>query len=489
LIPSLHAALVSKFDVALTAALAVLFVASLAFFAAADDVWLFSALLFSQFFRAAQVLAMCHTVWPRVAVRSEPELSWPPVDVFIATAGEDVELVARTIDAACRQDYPAFHVFVLNDGFVLGAPNWQDIEAYARSVGVACFTRQKPGGGKAGNLNHALARTSSPFIAFLDADHVPRPDFLSALMRLMGDPQTAFAQSPQYYRNRNSGFLPSAAWEQQQIFFSAIMNGKNALNSAFMCGTNMVARRAALEQIGGVDESSIAEDFATSLRLHMAGWKSVYTPEILAQGLAPEDIFSYYRQQLRWARGSLGAVWRARPWSASALTLDQKIQYLSSAAYYLSGAFLLLDMLFPLIFFFTGLSSMKNTAAFTLLLSIPFVGGAVRLVRKSSNRSPLLLPVAFSMSCFVIHCYALIAALVNRQRRFAVTAKTRLTGNFLYLAAPHLVYSLFVGVGLAWALHREGADLRVAVNLFWAGINLMIFVPFVAGALPGKFKK
>ena len=35
---------------------------------------------------------------------------------------------------------------------------------------------------------------------------------------------------------------------------------------------------------------SVTEDMATAMRMHAMGWKSVYHHEVLAYGLAPEDI-------------------------------------------------------------------------------------------------------------------------------------------------------------------------------------------------------
>ena len=50
---------------------------------------------------------------------------------------------------------------------------------------------------------------------------------------------------------------------------------------------------------------SITEDMATAMRLHSLGWRSVFHPEILAYGLAPEDLGSALRQRMRWAQGTL----------------------------------------------------------------------------------------------------------------------------------------------------------------------------------------
>jgi len=90
-------------------------------------------------------------------------------------------------------------------------------------------------------------------------------------------------------------------------------------------------------------ETNIAEDFLTSLFVHSKGWKSVYVPEVLAEGLAPEDFMSYYKQQFRWARGSLEIIFKYNPLFNRGLSLSQKLQYLASASYYLSGVVFLLN--------------------------------------------------------------------------------------------------------------------------------------------------
>ena len=91
-----------------------------------------------------------------------------------------------------------------------------------------------------------------------------------------------------------------------------------------MCGTNVAVRRTALDEVGGLCQTNIAEDFLTSLLMHERGWRSVYVPEVLAQGLAPEDFLSYYKQQHRWARGSLEVIFKYNPLRRRGLTWPQR---------------------------------------------------------------------------------------------------------------------------------------------------------------------
>src|SRR3989344_5095533 len=127
------------------------------------------------------------------------------------------------------------------------------------------------------------ATNQKTFFALFDADHVPHRDFLKRTMGYFEDSKIAFVQTPQYYANRNKNFLTQASWEQQELFFGPLCQGKNRLNATFWCGTNAVMRREAILGIGGVPENNIAEDFLASLLIHKNGWNSLYIPEILRQ--------------------------------------------------------------------------------------------------------------------------------------------------------------------------------------------------------------
>ena len=67
---------------------------------------------------------------------------------------------------------------------------------------------------------------------------------------------------------------------------------------------------------------SVTEDMATSMRLHAMGWESVYHHEVLAYGLAPEDLGTMLTQRLRWAQGTFRSCcvrtrWCSGDYSAS----------------------------------------------------------------------------------------------------------------------------------------------------------------------------
>jgi len=476
----------SKSILVWSAALSIFYFLILLFWFRIENYYLFGLLMLGQTFYLWQGLNYIYTVWnTEHAARFDASFA-PPVDVFITVAGEPTEIVEATVKAASEMDYPDFQVYILNDGFVAKKENWREMEELAKkySPKVTCITRTQPGGAKAGNINHALSRTANPLVVVFDADHVPYRNFLKKTVGYFADPKMGFVQTPQYYKNYEVNEVTRAAWEQQEIYYGPICKGRSRLGTVTMCGTNMVLRRKALETVGGMCDFNIAEDFATGMFMHEQGWKSFYVPEVLAEGLAPEDFLSYYKQQLRWARGSLEIFFKYNPLFRKGLTFTQRFLYLSASGYYLSGLIVLMNAFLPLVFFFTGavpfaVSTMALAAAF-----IPYIFLMIYTLQQSTNYAYTFRALTFSVGSFVIHLQALFGIILGKSASFAITSKKRLSGNFLQLTIPHLAYIGIVACGVTVGLIRDGITPSLITNTAWALINIVTFSPFIAAATP-----
>lgn len=446
--------------------------------------YLFLLLIAGEVFHLWQILGFIHSVWNLESKADFDPFYLPPVDVFITVAGEPVDVVEATVRAAKQMEYPDFKVHILNDGLVANKENWREVEALARRLRVPCITRVIPGGAKAGNINNALDVTTNPYIAVFDADQVPHADFLRKTMGYFADPRMGFVQTPQYYKNQGENLITEGAWEQQSLFFGPISRGKNASNSVFMCGTNMVVSRRALEEVGGLLEDNITEDFGSSMHMQARGWRSYFVPEVLAEGLAPEDFLSYYKQQYRWAKGSLDMVLKHNPILKKGLSLGQRIQYAFSPSFYLSGLVVLMNAVLPLIFFFTGLMPLKISTMSLASVFIPYIFLTIYIIQASTNFTFSFRALSFSMASFPIYIGAFLSAITGKKSGFTVTSKKKLNGNFLHLVIPHILYMIAAALGLAVAIGREGFDAAVAANLAWTVFNVAVFVPFIMAALP-----
>jgi cellulose synthase (UDP-forming) len=372
----------------------------------------------------------------------------PLVDVLIPTYDEPLDVLEPTVGAALEMRGSRLVVSVLDDGCR------PEVEAMAARLGTRYVAREESAGAKAGNINSALLSTGSPFVAVLDCDHVPRPDFLERTLEPMADEQVAFVQTPQYYANSRRGGIAAAAWAQQALFFGAIARGKDADQAMFCCGTNVLFRRTALESVGGFPTDSITEDFVLSVRMHERGWETRYLPEVLAVGLGPEDMASYVSQQRRWARGCLGAI---GPVLKARLPLRKRLHYLLSSAYFLSGWALLVYMSFPVIRIVTGAQPIAAASADQFLIHFaPYFCTALAMVVVAGRGAYTFGGFALAAANFWVQILASLAALTRRAGRFIVTPKQGAGGRQPLAAAPALlVIGVLLGASVWGFAHQR----------------------------------
>lgn len=472
---------VSRWLLLLNVILSIVYFYCVIFLFPIGNVPLFVLLVIAATFHLWQVLLYIHTVWPRQQKHLFKTIN-PPVAVYITVCGEPKDVIAPTVKAALAMKYSNVSVYLLNDGKVARRENWREAEELAHEYGIVCLTREKAGGAKAGNINHALQQTDEPFVVIFDADHVPKVNFLEEMMGYFVDEKVAFVQSPQFYKNADVNQVAAGAWEQQTLFFGPLLKGKAPLNSAFMCGTNMVIRRTALDAVGGMSEKSIAEDFLTSLLIHSNDWKSVYVDKVLAEGLSPEDFLSYYKQQFRWARGSLELLFAFNPMFRKGLTLAQRFQYVGSASYYVSGLVVLLNALLPLLYFFFSLKPLTINTMTLALIFLPYIFVTLYTLQLTSNFTYTFRALSFSLGSFTIYLKALWHTLLRKKNGFAVTSKKQVVGKHGYLVRPHIVYILLVVAGIVWGVMREGWSASMVSNIAWAFIYIAAFVPFIMAA-------
>jgi cellulose synthase (UDP-forming) len=398
------------------------------------------------------------------------------VDVFITTYGEDLEVVRRTI-AAALSIRGLHRTIVLDDG------RSDEVRDLARALGAEYLRRDSNEHAKAGNINHALRHTDGEFFVLLDADFVPRPELLHELLPHFADPKVAFVQSPQVYGNlrnlvaRGAGFM-------QSVFYTLIQPGKNRFNAAFCVGTNVVFRRSAVEEVGGIYEQSKSEDIWTSILLHERGWRTVYTPQVLAIGDTPETIEAYTKQQQRWAQGGFEILLRHNPLSRRRqLTVDQRVQYLGSSAFYLTGVAPALLLLVPPLHIFLNLTPVDldvPVATWALYYAGFYVMQVVvALFTMGSFRWEALIMATAS---FPIYLRALWNAWRRRDTTWHVTGAGSGGASPYAFIVPQLLILLFLALTTVVGLWKVVMTQEVALSLVWNALNTAVFAMFVAAA-------
>ena len=438
---------------------------------------LYALLVAAELFNLVQAVGFwwtCARERSRAPVALHGAREAPLVDVMVPVYDEPVDVVEPTIAAAVRMRGARVRVWLLDDGAN------DAMRALAARRGAGYVRRRHRHGAKAGNLNHALRHCDAPFAVVLDCDHVPDERFLEATLGHFADDRVAFVQTPQYYANADAGELAGAAWSQQALFFGSIARGKDGHDAMFCCGTNVVFRRDALDAVGGFPETSLTEDFELSVRLHERGWRSAYVPEVLASGLGPEDMASYVGQQHRWARGCLsaiGGVLRAR------LPLRQRIQYLLSCSYFLTGWTVLVYMTFPVVRILTGAQPLAASAADQFLVHfVPYFGLALYLVALMGSGAYSFRAFALQAASFWIHVHAAVAVALRRPGTFKVTPKRGAAGAQPRTVAPGLAVIAVLLAASAYGLMRE-RDPSTLNNIAFALVHVTILGFGVAPAL------
>ncbi len=249
--------------------------------------------------------------WERVApppklLRSGDE---PMIAVIIPTCGEPVPMILRTVESILEQEYPndRMVIVVSDDGHdpLLRRRLWDLFLDVHYHEPPDRWAPGRDGAAKAGNLNSALEYVTAefPHVEFVETrdadDEVGSTDFLRhALGQLTADDRLAYVQTIKEaqvsagdpFNNRES------------MFYRGQMLTRNAVNAVFPCGSGLVWRRSALEDIGGFPTWNLVEDLQSGVEALKKGWHGCYLPIVGAVPQhAPEDLPNVYKQRGTWA--------------------------------------------------------------------------------------------------------------------------------------------------------------------------------------------
>ena len=184
---------------------------------------------------------------------------------------------ATTILAAARSvladDSVALELVVVDDGSTDGTlAALGELAADARVTVVS-----RPNRGLAASLNEAIAASSAPYVARMDADDVSVPGrFHAQLEYLETHPDVVLVGGQ--IRRVVDGVADSASTfpTDHDAITSALLRGQHA-----MCHPSVMIRRSALDAVGGYWDHGVAEDWDLFLRLSEVGRLANVTDHVL----------------------------------------------------------------------------------------------------------------------------------------------------------------------------------------------------------------
>jgi len=409
---------------------------------------------------------------------------WPTVDVLIPTYNEPLEVVRTTMLGAMNIDWPRdrMNVFVLDDG------KRAEVHKLAQEAGCGYIARLDNVGAKAGNINHALARTSGEFVAIFDSDHIPTRSFLQLTMGWFGkDPRLAMVQTPHHFYSpdpfeKNLGTFRRIP-NEEELFYGTLQDGNDFWNGMIFCGSCAVLRRTALDEVGGIATETVTEDSHTSLRLLKLGWNTAYINIPQAAGLSAASVSDHIGQRIRWARGMVQILRMENPLFARGLTWPQRLCYFNATIHFLHAIPRLVFLTAPLVYLLLGRSNVYGYSWAILAYVMPHV----LLATLTNSRAHGKFRHSFWNEVFetLLAPYILaptVLALINpRWGKFNVTPKGTVVPKRYFdiqIAMPFLVLLGLNIAGLVVGILQSISGIEdngtVLVNLTWTLFNTLI---------------
>jgi cellulose synthase (UDP-forming) len=264
----------------------------------------------------------------------------PFVGVIIPTCGEPVPMILRTVQSVLDQDWPhdRLQVVVSDDGHDPALREALDAWPVLYHVPPPRWAPGRDGAAKAGNLNSALALLRERFPPTLYVETRDADDELGSngflrhcVGQLEHDPRLAFVQTI-----KEAQVAPGDPFNNREsIFYRSQMLARNGANAVFPCGSGVVWRDEALEQIGDFPTWNLVEDLQSGVEALRRGWRGMYLPIVGAVPQhSPHDVPNFYKQRGTWALDTTRLVlWG----NLRGLGFRQRLQFLELLCFYLAS--------------------------------------------------------------------------------------------------------------------------------------------------------
>jgi poly-beta-1,6 N-acetyl-D-glucosamine synthase len=230
------------------------------------------------------------------------------VTVVIAAFNEQV-VIANTVRSILASNYPLREVIVVDDGSTDGTA--LEVEnSFADSERVRVV--RKENGGKASALNVGISEARGEIIVGVDADTNLDPEAIGLMVRHFNRESVAAVAG-----NVKVGNAENVLTRWQALEYTSSQNVDRRAYGLLNCITVVPGaigawRRSAVQEVGGYQTDTLAEDMDLTWRLRENGYRLVNEPQAKAYTEAPESVSAFFKQRFRWAYGTLQCLMKHR---------------------------------------------------------------------------------------------------------------------------------------------------------------------------------
>lgn len=434
------------------------------------NVFLYILLCITLSYSLARIMYEWYHYWDISVPQVKPITKHFTVDILTTYfPGEPYAMIENTLLAIKNITYP--HTTILCD-----EANDPHLIEFCVKHNIRHISRTERIDAKAGNINNALRKIATGEICvILDPDHVPSPKFLDHVLPYFDDKEIGFVQIVQAYNNIHESYVAKGSAQQTFQFYGPIMMCMNSYGTVNAIGANCTFRREALDSING-HAAGLAEDMHTAMQLHAKGWKSVYVPKTLARGLVPSSLTAYYKQQLKWARGTTDLLAHVYPKLFKAFNWRQRIHYGLIPLHYIIGFFYLINFLIPIIALCFSITPWKGNvlqfglSLFPLIATVIIVRNYVqRWVMEEKERGFHAMGGLLQISTWWVFCLGSIYTIIGKKIPYLPTPKTGEDKTSWKLLAPNIIVGILSLTSISYGLEKN----LTPFSLFMAGFALL----------------
>ncbi len=460
--------------------------------------WLSVPFVAANLLIVASAVVTCINNWHRgvpTAWVTAPDTE-PPVAVIIPTAGEPIAMVARTARSVLDQDWPhtGLRLIISDDA---GADEIAGLASYLQNqypTAIILYHRpprrgtpERRGDAKAGNLNSALDLlfVRFPEVAYVETrdadDEVGDRRFLRhCIGQLQVDERVAYVQTIKQARVSEGDPFNN----EDLLFYHGSMLARHAANAVFPCGSGLVWRLAALQDIGGFPTWNLVEDLQSGVEALRRGWRGVYLPIVgVVSQHAPEDIPNVYKQRGVWALDTMRLLFWG---NLRGLNLRQRLHFYELGLFYLASFAMAVFIIIPALSFVFHIHPLTTDHLSYAVHFWPFAGALELFLATLNGTQPyeslwkarqMWLGLGF---VYMRACTLALTAGPHRKPVYRVTRKTHHFNWYWRETLAQGIATILLGASLIYGIATtpllSTLDLGSA---FWAFFLLVLLVGFM----------